>query len=557
MDINNHKVSRRAVVQGGVAGAAAGMLLRGAGARQATPAGDELIPPEMATQPQGEFPLSTSGDVLRVLVANNTFVGSFEDNEFTRWYEERTGVKIEWTVLPADDAATALNVRLASGDYPDVLLSTDPSASVQQLYGTAGAFLPLNDLIDQFGTYTKWVFEQYPVARDAVTASDGNIYSLPSVNDCYHCSLSQKLWYYKPYLDELGMDVPTTTDEFEALLQAVKDTFKTANGDLVMPFSGCVGGWNGSPEDWMMESFVTQIPGGRLFIQDGKITATYTQEGWKNGLAFLGKLASEGLLDPQAFTQDYDTLVKRASANPPEVFAVPQGWFGNITNDWDFGVNWVSLAPVEGPDGFRQVPNTVNSAAYSGKFIITDQCKNPELAFRWADGLYEYETTTRSNMGVKDVDWRWAREGELGIDGQQAIWVMLNELDATQRQCWSQTGPSYRSNAWRLGQSLPESVDRARNTETVLYDATKENYEPFASDPSVWVSNLFFTDDQATLIADFGTTIDAAVSQFAAEVATGQTNVDDAWDSFQANLQAMGLQDYLAAYQAALDSKQS
>jgi putative aldouronate transport system substrate-binding protein len=87
----------------------------------------------------------------------------------------------------------SLSLRLASGDYPDVIMGFNTSPTVTQIYGQQGAFLPLNDLVEQHGVFTKRAWSEYPSAQIAATASDGNIYALPQVNDCFHCSMSQKL----------------------------------------------------------------------------------------------------------------------------------------------------------------------------------------------------------------------------------------------------------------------------------------------------------------------------------------------------------------------------
>lgn len=98
-------------------------------------------------QVNGTFPLSEDKVTFSVLVPSNADVGSFEDNEFTRWFEALTNVHLEWQVIPADEADTGLNVRLASGDYPEILMSFNPDPAVQQLYGSQGVFLSLNDSI--------------------------------------------------------------------------------------------------------------------------------------------------------------------------------------------------------------------------------------------------------------------------------------------------------------------------------------------------------------------------------------------------------------------------
>ena len=47
-------------------------------------------------------------------------IDNIEENLMTQWMEERTGVHIEWIVSSGGDSVTALNMSLASGDYPDI-----------------------------------------------------------------------------------------------------------------------------------------------------------------------------------------------------------------------------------------------------------------------------------------------------------------------------------------------------------------------------------------------------------------------------------------------------
>ena len=176
--------------------------------------------------PEGLFPLTQEPATLRVFIGGNSNVEDFATNEFTKWYEEKTGVKVDFTVAAGtgDDMTQALNLMLASGDYPDVILIPYGVVTTSELayYGQQGIFLPLNDLIDKVGVETKRIFDIYPPAKTVSTAPDGNIYALPTVNQCYHCSLGAKMWIYQPWLDKLGLEMPTTTEEFKAVLEAFK-----------------------------------------------------------------------------------------------------------------------------------------------------------------------------------------------------------------------------------------------------------------------------------------------------------------------------------------------
>jgi ABC-type glycerol-3-phosphate transport system substrate-binding protein len=116
--------------------------------------------------PDDLFPLTEERQTLRVFMGGNASVEDFETNAFTQWYEEQTNVDIEFNIAAgsAADVTQGLNLMLASGDLPDVILSGNVSTSQLALYGQQGVFLPLNDLIEEHGIETKRIFEIYPEA---------------------------------------------------------------------------------------------------------------------------------------------------------------------------------------------------------------------------------------------------------------------------------------------------------------------------------------------------------------------------------------------------------
>src|SRR5690625_1904376 len=154
------------------------------------------------TEP-GEFPIVEEEVTLDVLTVSNSLVENFETNEFTKWYEEKTGVKVNWEVVPEEGVEEQLNLILTSGDYPDVIMDMPVTTSQMRIYGEKGVFLSLNNLIEDYGIETKRMFEEMPIVEDSITTPEGEIYALPQVNVCYHCTMPEKMWINQPWLDEL------------------------------------------------------------------------------------------------------------------------------------------------------------------------------------------------------------------------------------------------------------------------------------------------------------------------------------------------------------------
>src|SRR5690606_12840590 len=178
---------------------------------------------DVTLSPPGEFPIVSEPVTLRVLMLGHPIVEDFQTNLFTEWYTNRTGIQVEFTVAPPSEEREILNLTLASGELPDVIVGFTIDPSMLAIYGAQGTFLPLNDLIEEQGYYIKEVFEGSPQVKPLITSPDGNIYGLPQVNECFHCFYSQKMWINQTWLDNLNLELPQTTEEFFNVLMAFKE----------------------------------------------------------------------------------------------------------------------------------------------------------------------------------------------------------------------------------------------------------------------------------------------------------------------------------------------
>ncbi|MCS7462068.1 ABC transporter substrate-binding protein [Paenibacillus doosanensis] len=513
--------------------------------------------------PAGQFPITPEKTTLKVLVKGSPFVEDFATNEFTKFLEEKTNIHIEWDVAPEKSATEKLNLVLGSGDLPDVIMGFGVSPTQQLIYGSQGDFLDLSPYIEKYGVETKRMFEQVPGVKDAITAPGGKIYALPMVNECFHCSASQKLWIYKPWLDKLGLSVPKTTDELYEVLKAFKTKDPNGNGKAdEIPLAGAAVGPNVNVDSFIMNAFILDSSAygvgtnnyTRLFVNDGKVDVPYNKPEWKEGLAYMHKLYAEGLIAPQTFTQDRDQA--RQMGENPDVnilgaeMAQHNGVFTTFSGPSGRWLEVTSVPPLKGPKGVQVTP--INNSIGQGRYIITKASKNPDAAFRLADMLYTEEMTLRETIGRPDVEWKYADKGEIGINGKQAIWKKTGAvLPTVQNVTWSQTAPTLRTNDFRLGQV----ADPNNPQETILYNETMQNYQPYKQDMKTFLPQLFFTNDQAMELADLEKTITDHVQEMIARFVIGDASLDKDWDAYLKNLDNMNLKRYLEIYQTAYDAK--
>jgi putative aldouronate transport system substrate-binding protein len=175
-------------------------------------------------------------------------------------------------------------------------------------YLDEGIFLPVEDRIEN-STYLKEILEKRPQYKAMLTAPDGHIYSFPYIEEMHGLILTQGIHYlYKPWMDKLGLTMPTTTDEYEAVLKAFYEQDPNGNGiQDEIPFSFVYKtsqSWrNANDIGALWGAFGMPDTGLHVTVVDGKVVSTAMGESYKAGLEYFNRLYSEGLIDMESFTQ--------------------------------------------------------------------------------------------------------------------------------------------------------------------------------------------------------------------------------------------------------------
>ena len=515
---------------------------------------------KQAVTPEGQFPIVEEKMTMSAFIPTEpSAVDDYQDNDFVRYLEKKTNIYLELETVVFTDATQKRNLLLASGDYPEIFISGFSKAE-QQIYGDQGVLLPLNDLIAKYGVNTRKAFADYPLVEDNMTMPDGTIYALPDINDCFHCSYAQKLWIYQPWLDRLGLDMPTTTEEFKQVLTAFRDRDPNGNGikDEV-PLSGSISSWFAGVDGFLMNSFVYSQgnlteSNVRMFVQNGRITAAFAQPGWREGLKYMNDLYNESLIDPDAFTQDGNQYLQLG--NNPDVVLIGvaaagyQGNFTQIQGESDRWLEYTVVPPLEGPDGTRFA--RYNPTYGSGAWAITDKATNPEAAFRLGDAFYELDLVLHSVYGREGIEWAWAEPGEIGINGRQAIFKPLVPYGTGGRTSWwGQGGPQVMSRDFRLGEVRGDG----RSLGVILYEETRDKMEPYGPDLDMIVPPLTYDEEVTAEQIELKNTLATYVNEMFARFTIGDADIETGWDDYLAELDNIGLPRYIELMQEAYDKR--
>ena len=221
----------------------------------------------------------------------------FEANEMTTWMEEQTNIHWEWdAVNSSEDAKAKFTLLLNSGsELPDMMMGMQISNDEKHLYGSQGLFIPLNDIIAEHGFYIKDVVNAAPNFLKESAGPDGNVYVLTAYEECYHCGVAQKMWINQVWLDKLGMEIPTTTEELREVLRAFKTQDPNGNGVAdELALSGFANSWHTRPWPYLLNAFLYTDDGNMLNVQDGEVVAAFVQPEWREGMRLRAQPVRRG-----------------------------------------------------------------------------------------------------------------------------------------------------------------------------------------------------------------------------------------------------------------------
>ena len=478
-----------------------------------------------------------------------------------KYIEDNTGVNIEFVQLPSDkgDADTKLNLMLSSGDYPDVICYGMNKQKMVK-FAKEGIFVPINELIDQYGDNIKRLFEARPQYEQLSYAPDGNIYGFVTANECYHCQAYPKLWYNTEWLESLGLKEPETTEELKEVLLAVKNSDYNGNGKAdEIPLSGSKD-WDCQLEWYLLNSFVPCDKETLSHVEDGKVVFSCNTEEFKQGLAYLNELYSLGLIDPTCFTQSSDQMQQVIRSDKNLVFGYTADHFAMGIDLEDAHLNEVTAAmvPVEGPNGARwQLHKDYVDMTSGFNWYITDKCKDPVSAFKLGDFLMGEEASMVEMFGEEGTYWgKLDTETPSAIDGVPAkYWCNPSYSTDTESDYWKNifwNGMQWNLSEFRASYTpLPDDMYTADAYEARLFEETSKLTDYFY--PEYLPKNLYMDKDDYERFSSIQTSLQEYVKTSVVQFITGELSLENDWDSYVSQLNNYDTETYLSLYQKAYD----
>lgn len=322
---------------------------------------------------------------------------------------EQTGV---WPVSVATGPSATeekLNLTLAGGETIDLFWGD------WREFADTGMIQPWNEYIEKYPKlFAAW--DQWDAWR-SVTDTEGNIWGMPRMTS----TTPYQMFFRPDWLEALGMEVPSTLDEVEAYLYAVKDLDPYGNG-LTVPL---VCDRVDRLEFVLLGGFIEKGNGMWLDETDGLLKPAYLADGYLDFIKKLNQWYKDGIIHKEAFS--WDTATVRDQINKG-AGAATATWYSNITvpdsilvenrlaqGDYDRTKHPYPMVinenGIKGPNG-NFIETRVNAGTTA--LMLHTNSENPEAALKLIEWQYEnFENYYTAWKGVKDVMWRYDPEDPL------------------------------------------------------------------------------------------------------------------------------------------------
>lgn len=460
---------------------------------------------------------------------------------------EKTGVDVEWQTNPPGSAGGYTNLELLLADKkdrPDVWERNSINSSMISEWVQDNVILELTEYLPKYAP-DFWEYINKPEneeVRKGIVDEEGRYWFIPSIKESTYNITYQGPMIRKDWLDACGLDIPVTMDDMEKVLIAFKEKYGAvfASSKSYFKYVGFCSGTDA------MAGYVYS-----LYVDDnGKIQCANVQPEWKKYIEYLARWYDMGLIDLDIFDAD-NTMVRQKVANNKvgvSFAAMSQmtAWIGDATEsgsdaEW-IGIEYLRTAPGEPTSMIQTAASTWDNL---GNIFLNADLKEEQIpvVLNWVNYFFTEEGREYINFGEEGVTY--TRDAEGNIQWTELITKdpMGEAVGLAKYTGFSGVGIGIQSaefvrakNAKEAGEAVYKWIENTEGMEHSL-------------------PTLSFTEEEKLQYKDRQTAIKKYVEEEALKFVTGARSLDE-FDAFVAELDKLGLQEVLKAYQAAYDRYQ-
>ena len=393
--------------------------------------------------------------------------GSYQDNRWTKWINEKSGVKVNWVPIPRHESTQKINMLVAAGEAPDIICEYNGSL-ITTLLGQ-GAIQPIDEFVDKYSvSYKKYINENEDL-KDYIT-SDGKMYAVTSRRS-QDGILNHGMWIRQDWLDKLGLQLPATDEELLNVARAFRDNDPGGNGPGNTTAFSIM--------NWHEIFFATYQASAQWYDEDGWLTFGHLTDRYGDALKFFKMLYDENLIDHEFITDKDLSRQKQLWAT---------GKSGILTNQWVETNNKELMQNVPEANPVPMAPITTKygqgglwqEAAPNMYALFSKNMKDPAAAMKLIDWML-------------DEGWFTIKFGEEGIH-HKAIDGVPQTIDLEKNKTELDYAPEYAFvSQWQLN---PEWISIMAGQDLLSQKLSKQREESMSVNSAVKFRRDILVDPQ-------------------------------------------------------------
>ena len=477
-------------------------------------------------------------------------------------YANRLGIRLDCDFYETD-WETQLTLKVAGDELPDMLIGCSMNVSDVNEWGGEGYFLDLSQYMDLMPNL-KAYFDQYPELEAYCTTSDGHIYGLPKLKVDMTDRLTRS-FINKQWLDNLGLSMPTSIDEYYDVLVAFKEQDANGNGDLddeiPLLFTSDSGGYT-ALEKTLLDAYGIFTTDPNYVLQadeSGKVELANINDTYKEYLKFMHRLYAEGLMEQEAFTITGDEITTKQQGDVYGSFGCGSAPFVMANKDISYDANWMALSGMSSELHPKREASIASPVQNSILVAVNGNTEYPEALARFIDYFYTEEGMLSATKGYDGVTFDMVQDDLLGT-----------EVPEMRIPDGYTSGEEFRYKGAILNEALnlvEKNIDRQAMFESDREVLEKPEFvekygwaarviDAFKSDDVTGVEAypvVSYTSDEVEERGAVYKDITTYLKQARAQFITGELDLDKDWDTYVNTLNQMNLGRLLEIEQAAYD----
>lgn len=498
----------------------------------------DFVPAEPLTYPLAD------GDVTFTILHSEPMLGpmsgqmnmsTYGDFETIAAGTEYIGVTPEWQSLSQMNGSEQFNLIAASGDYPDVWTAIDKyyAGGFQKAYEDE-VIIKLDDYLEQdMPEYWNQVHES-PELLKAVTNDDGEFMAWYSIYD--KTVVNQGYFIRKDWCDMVGKEIPTTIDQLNEILYAVKD--QTGYETVLLLGEGL----DTLAEAWRVNGTAASGSGFAYHREGDTLVADIPSENYRSYIEQLHQWYMDGIVSKNFSELDTSNMSgvmeKQLAGNLTGVVNTMVNSMDNLVND---DPNF-ELAPIVVTVDGENIHTGTGERQFDSS-SISSQCDESLIPYilGWMNYWYTEEGPMAGSYGVEGLDYEKDADGTIRYLPN----ITENELGYppmlfSRARCFSGAafGLMYQD------RTVPFFTEAQNNAIEVWTSRT---------DSEGAISNaLCLSPEEGEIVSLYATDLATYVAEEVPKFVTGDRDFTQ-WDTFIETCEGMHLDELLAAYQGAYD----